>query len=133
MSLTSQPGSALAELLADARLVSTDESALPRAVEFVRTYAQQHGKRLGEPPSAPTYLLEYGYSHQAYLADLEQVYGLPLDPSYLEPWPDARESQPEPLLMLQPNPLRRAVAVMGATAGAIEQLISIGAAHEHRN
>lgn len=131
--LIHQPESGIAHLLADIWLGPPQTFALPHAVELIRTHAQQQGKRLGEPPTAPTYLVEYEYSHQAYLEDLEKVYGLPLDPCYLEPWPDAQESQPELPLMLQPNLLQKAVAIMGATAGAIEQLMSIGAAHEHRN
>ena len=133
MNLAVQPGSGFAELLADAQFGSTDGSALPSAVGLIRTYAQQHGKRLGKPPAAPTYLVAHGYTHQAYLEDLEKVYGLPLEPHYLEPWPDTQEPRPEPPLMLQPNLLRRAVAVMGATAGTIDQLMTMGANNGQRN
>ena len=87
---------------------------------------------LGEPPAAPTYLVEFGWTQQAYLEDLEQVYGLPLDPRYLAPWPDRPVAAMDAPLV-QPILLHRAVALMGATAGAIEQLMAIGAAHEHRN
>jgi hypothetical protein len=131
--LIRQPDSGFTQLLTNVRLGPVPASALPRAVELVRTYAQQYGKRLGEPPAAPTYMVEYGYNQPAYLEDLEQVYGLPLEPRYLAPWPATQESQPEAPPSFQPVLLQRAVAVMGATAGAIEQLLAIGATNEHRN
>jgi len=133
MHLASQPGGDFARLLNNARYDPMEMSALPRVVDLIRGYAQQQKKPLGDAPAAPAYLADFGLSHQSYLQGLEQVYGLPLEPHYLMPWSDARDSQPEPPLLLQPNLLRRAMAVMGATAGAIDQLIRMGAGNGQRN
>ena len=133
MHLASQPGGDFARLLNSVRLSPLEMSALPRSVDLIRAYAQQQKKPLVDAPTAPTYLEDFGLSHQYYLQGLEQVYGLPLEPQYFLPWPDSRKSRTEPPLLLQPNLLRRAMAVMGATAGAIDQLMTMGADNGQHN
>ena len=106
-----------------------DADTLRAGIAEIWAHAVEEGASVGKPPAFPFYLTGYGYSHAAYLADLEVVYGPDIALDYMTPWPDTPAALQKPLV--QPALLRQAVAIMGATAGAIEQLIVKGAGHDN--
>lgn len=101
------------------------------AVEEIWTYADSEGASVVKPPHCPGYLAAYGYTSEMYVADLRAVYDDEIEDHYLVPWPDTPYQLQE--MVIQPVLLREAVAIMGATAGAIEQLIAIGGGNDHRD
>jgi hypothetical protein len=101
-----------------------DQVPLQQAVLEIWAYAASVEALASEPPYAPTYLTAFGYTQKAYLTDLHLVYGMPPDPSYEMPWPDTIS-----LPTQSDRPLtfaHQAVARMGATAGALAQLVKGG-------
>lgn len=116
-------GSIVLRLL-DAREDTAAAVALRQAVDEIRNYAEREGASLGEPPVFPSHLAEYGYTQEQYVTDLSTVYAGPIEARYTTPWPPAPLERPSRLI--QPVALRRAAALMGATAGAIERLMAPG-------
>lgn len=106
-----------------------DADTLRAAIAEIWAYAVEEGASVGKPPAFPFYLTGYGYSHAAYLTDLEVVYGPDIAPDYMTAWPDTPAALQKSLV--QPVLLRQAVAIMGATAGAIEQLIARGEGYDN--
>lgn len=101
------------------------------AVEEIHAYAAKDGASLGKPPIRPTYLAAFGYDRERYVADLRAVYGDQIAEDYLVSWEDAAYNIEPPII--QPVLLRQAAAIMGATAGAIERLMSIGGENGNRH
>ncbi len=121
----------LSQLLAPATGTSVPEQ-FRQAVEEIWAYAAAEAAPVGEPPLAPVDLTAYGYTRVAYVADLQQVYGRSVDERFQAPWVETSHALQKPLL--QPGfVFRQAVAMMGATAGAIERLMGIGAGDGHGN
>jgi hypothetical protein len=98
---------------------------IPDAVAEIRTYAEEIGVSLGEPPLAPRYLSGYGYTQAAYVADLQRLYGPDMAARYAAPWPEVPFALQKPFIRRDVL-LRPGVAMMGATARAIEWLMAQG-------
>ena len=130
MFLVMQPESDLGRLLVETGLGMADASSLHRAVSAIQAYAAEQGEPLGEPPVAPVHLADFGSTPESYACDVEEVSGQPVDLRYLLPWgaaePEANEAPIQSLF------LSRAAALMGATAGAIEQIAALGGCYGRR-
>lgn len=97
---------------------------LKDAVQAIWDYAAWREALVGEPPLSPIYLTAFGYTQQAYLSDLHLVYANLPDIRYMTRWSDTAN---HPLRPAQPsNFAHGAVAMMGATAGAIAYLVKGG-------
>lgn len=104
--------------------------ALRGAVAEIWTYATSEGASVGKPPICPNYLAAYGYRCEQYVADLQAVYEDKLEEEYSLPWPNTPIQLAK--AVIQPVLLRQAVAIMGATAGAIERLMAFGGSNGDR-
>lgn len=108
-----------------------EQAWLRRIIEDIWSYAVEEGILIGKPPLCPVYLTSYGYTQKNYLADLQTIYGHPAPRPYEQPWPDRADLPQNSFIPL--GFLPQAVAMMGATAGAIERLIERGVPHDHRD
>jgi hypothetical protein len=108
-----------------------DSAHLRQAVEEIWSFAKRIEIRVEKPPVCPVYLTGYGYTQQAYLADLRQVYDAPDLERYESPWP---ADQPLPQQTgRQLHFVHEAVAMMGTTARAIDWLVERGTQRGHEN
>jgi hypothetical protein len=104
--------------------VEEGQSSLRQVVEKIWRMADAVDILVGLPPRYPVYLMAYGYSQSAYLADLHQIYGQALVPRYEQAWPP-----PTTHLQRQPQQtafVDQAVAMMGTTARMIDWLVEKG-------
>lgn len=101
------------------------------AIEEIWATATRAEMPVGEPPASPDYLRAFGYTQERYLNDLVLLYGLPLPAGYAIAWPAVPpSSRPSSALGAF---ARNAVALMGATAGAIDWLVERGTAHDYED
>ncbi len=115
------------KLLVDPKTGLPDDLALRYLVAEIEAYAADRELALGEPPVAPVHLAAFGCTPESYAHDLEDLSGELVDLRYRLPWPqDEGEAEPPPPLG---GFLGQAAAIMGATAGALEQLTAWGLRH----
>lgn len=126
--LVARPDSLLAQTLAPTERGIAAEQ-LMKIVSDIHEYAMQLGASIGEPPRFPLYLVGYGYTQQEYLTDIHHLYGPIVAQAYRTPWPLAAKA-PLQISAEQPTPFQRSVAIMGATAGAIERILALGGEHD---
>lgn len=117
-------GRARSPLSGEQRAVLGEMDWLAQRIQAVWAWAEAEGVTVGEPARCPTYLLAYGYTQDAYLWDLAQVYGQSLASRYAIPWPETSSQSQQPRTPL--NFMQQAVTIMGETAGAIERLMTSG-------
>jgi hypothetical protein len=123
-----QSGNGLLERQGEGR---KEQAWLRRVIEDIWCYAEEEGIPVGEPILCPMYLASYSYTQKNYLADLQTIYGHPAPHPYKQPWPKSVDLPQNSFTQLEFLP--QAVAIMGATAGAIERLIERGVQHDHRD
>lgn len=115
------------------RFLQMDESpeVMRSLVGEIWTVAASVGANVGQPPIAPTYLTPYAITQEQYVTTMQAVYTEKVDAVYLAPWPDTPLTLQKPLI--QPVLLEQAIAIMGATAGAIERLLAQGGHDDNNN
>lgn len=126
MALTTMQGwgRALPPFSGEQRAALGETAWLAQRIKAVWAWAEAEGVPVGEPSRCPTYLLAYGYTQDAYLWDLTQVYGQSMARRYAIPWPETPSQSQRPSDAF--NFMQQAVAIMGETAGAIERLMTSG-------
>ena len=125
LALATTPGWGSAVPLVTRGRPSKGETAwLKQSLQAIWGWAEGEGAPVGEPPHCPTYLLAYGYTKEAYLRDLRQVYGRSTAKRYRVPWPETPRPPQRPHAGFPV--FAQAVAIMGETAGAIERLMAQG-------
>lgn len=127
MRLIARPTSHLAQALREVQKDVTEDELSKVVLEIYR-HARHVGASIGEPPRFPSYLLQYGYTQEEYLADLSHLYGEAFADCYSLPWPIAVVA-PSAQAVRVDAMFERSVASMGITAGAIERLLTLGGAN----
>jgi len=106
------------------------QTRLQDLVTAMHGYAEAQQLAVDLPLSAPSFLTVFGYTQICYLADLQTIAGLcPIPEAYFTVWPTADEDFLKTLEYLDgcnTNFARHTIAVMGATANLIEQLVHQG-------
>lgn len=96
----------------------------------LHNYAEAHHIPVGLPLVAPAFLTLFDYSQVLYLAELQAIAGLyPIPEAYFTPWPATDVEFLKTLEYLDGANTsfgRRTIAVMGATANLIEQVVQQG-------